>query len=274
MAAPLGIIAGGGALPHSLLAAAKADGRNVCIACMEGASDASEYADVPADNFRLGAIGSIIKFLKKNGVEEVIMAGRVARPSLSNLRPDLKATKLLAKLGSKILGGDDVLLRAIIDFLESEGFRVVGVKDIAPELLAGNGILGAVEPNKQVLSDIEKGRHVANIIGREDIGQAIVQYNGATLAVEALEGTERMIARAAEIRHDATGGVLVKICKPKQSLRADLPTIGTDTIAQAKAAGLSGIAIEAAKTIMLDKAQLIADADAAGLFLYGFEGDA
>lgn len=274
MAAPLGIIAGGGALPHCLVEAARKEGREVCVVQIEGSQQSDPFSGVACETFRMGAIGGIVKFFKSHNTAEVIMAGKVTRPSMSNLRPDFKGTKLLAKLGSKILGGDDALLRAIIDFLEAEGFKVVGIKDVAAELLAPTGQLGKHSADKQAENDLQKGKTIASIIGAQDIGQAVVQYNGATLAVEALEGTEHMIARAASVRHDPKGGVLIKACKPKQELRADLPTIGPDTVAQAVQAGLSGIAIEAGKTIMLDKEALLANADAAGLFVYGFEGDA
>ena len=271
--APLGIIAGGGALPRALADAAQAKGRDVSIIAIEGAAETDTLGNHPYASFRIGAIGGMVKQLKKEGAEQVIMAGRVARPSLANLRPDLTATKLLAKLGSKILGGDDALLRALIDFLEKEGFSVVGVNDIAPQLLAPEGIIAAHTPDSQAQKDIERGAKSAHILGQEDIGQAVVIYNGAVLAAEALEGTERMIARAAKIRHDDAGGVLVKMCKPKQELRADLPTIGPDTITQAKAANLNGIAVEAGKTILLEREKLIAAANDARLFLCGVKHD-
>ncbi len=273
MASPLGIIAGGGELPISIAKQCIADGRGAYVIALEEAANPADYPAGSATSFRIGAIGGILKHLKKAGAEEILLAGHIKRPSLSGLRPDLKGTQLLAKLGSKILGGDDSLLRFIIEFLESEGLKVVGVADVAPALLAAEGILGAIEPNKTIKEDIEYGLPRAIALGKADIGQAVVCYNKAILAAEALEGTERMIARAGEIRHDDNGGTLIKCSKPQQELRADLPTIGVDTVEQCKQAGLHAIAIQAQKTIILNRTAVIEAANKAGIALIGINVD-
>ena len=196
------------------------------------------------------------------------MAGPVRRPSLTELRPDLTTARFLARVGARALG-DDGLLRAVIGLLEDEGFRVVGVHEILGDILAHEGTWGRHTPDAVAWRDIERGLRVATALGREDVGQAVVVQQGIVLGVEGIEGTDRLLARCGDLRRPGEGGVLVKIRKPAQDQRADLPTVGTRTVAGAKAAGLRGIAVEAGSTLVMDYDALVAEADAAGLFLHG-----
>ena len=262
----LGIIAGSGALPAQLVEACKVQSRPFFVLGLEGFCDAA-LAD---KHVRLGAVGEALKILKEAGAEEVIMAGRVGRPTLASLRPDMKATMLIAKLGKDIFSGDDALLSAIVNIMEGEGFAVVGVKDVCAHLIAKEGVLGKHKPNKDQLADIAHGMKVARRLGDLDVGQAVVVENGYVLAVEAAEGTAAMIARVAGLaQHEKGGGVLVKAKKPTQDARADLPTIGKETIEQAHAAGLAGIAVEAGGSIILEQDALVQYADKNGLFVVG-----
>jgi DUF1009 family protein len=268
MAGKLGILAGAGELPSRLVAACRAAGRPVFVIAFEGAADAAALRDVPHAWVRLGAAGEGMRLLKENGVEELVMAGGVSRPTLLSLRPDWRAAKFFARVGYRALG-DDGLLRGVIKELESEGFRVVGVDSILAAALAPQGPLGRLVPDAQAEADIAHGLDVARALGRLDIGQAVVVQQGIVLGVEAIEGTDALIARSGMLRREGPGGVLVKIAKPGQERRADLPTIGEATVAAAAAAGLRGIAVEAGACLVLGQDAVAAAADRAGLFVVG-----
>ncbi|WP_142847011.1 LpxI family protein [Telmatospirillum sp. J64-1] len=270
MARKLGILAGGGDLPAQLINACRETGRDFFVIAFEGFAEKSMVEGVPHVWLRLGEAGSGFKILHDQGVEDVVMAGPVRRPSLRDLRPDWQTTRFLARIGMSALG-DDGLLRAVIRELEDEGFRVVGIDDVLSDILARPGLYGSIEPDEQARVDIARGLEVARGLGRLDVGQSVVVQQGIVLAVEAVEGTDAMIARAGEQRRPGPGGVLVKTCKPGQERRADLPTVGPRTVQNAIRAGLRGIAIEAGSTLMVGTETMVAEADAAGLFLIGIE---
>lgn len=269
MAAKLGIVAGGGELPARLIAACRNTGRDVFVLALEGHADPERIGDVPQAWIRLGAAGTGIRILKDNGVEELVMAGPVRRPSMAELRPDMRTARFFAKVGLKALG-DDGLLRAVLRELETEGFRVVGADAILGDALARPGVWGQVAPDDQALSDIRRGREVLRGMGPLDVGQAVVVQQGIVLAVEAVEGTAAMLGRCGGLRREGPGGVLVKAAKPGQERRVDLPAVGVETVRQAAEAGLRGIAVEAESTMVLAREQMVAEADAAGIFLTGF----
>jgi UDP-2,3-diacylglucosamine hydrolase len=268
MAAKLGIVAGAGELPVRIVEACRAAERPVFVLVFAGIADPARFDEVPHATVRLGAAGEGLRLLHENGVEELVMAGVVTRPSLKSLMPDWRAAKFFARVGARALG-DDGLLRAIIEELEGEGFRVVGVDNVLGGMLAALGPLGAIKPDETAERDIARGVEVARALGALDIGQAVVVQQGIVLGVEAAEGTDALIARCGNLRRDGPGGVLVKIAKPGQERRADLPTIGPATVAAAARAGLRGIAIEAGACLLIDRAALIAAADNAGLFVSG-----
>jgi DUF1009 family protein len=268
MAAKLGIIAGGGPLPRHAAAACRTDGRPYFILGLEGETEAETLAAGPNAVVRMGAVGSALDILRRQAVEEVVMVGRVRRPPLSALMPDWKGTRLLARIGIRA-AGDDGLLSAVVGELEREGFRVVGIDQILASLLIPEGPIGRHRPDAAAEADIARGRTVATAIGDLDVGQAAVVQAGTVLAVEAAEGTDAMLERAAGLRLERLGGVLVKMKKPRQERRVDLPTIGEGTVARAAAAGLAGIAVEAGGALVVDRAAVAAAADAAGLFVVG-----
>jgi hypothetical protein len=268
MAARLGILAGAGELPLKLIEACRAASRPVFVLAFEGAADPATVADVPHAWVRLGAAGLGMRLLRENGVEELVLAGAVERPTIASLRPDWRAAKLFARIGLRALG-DDGLLRAVIGELESEGFRVVSVDSILADALAPEGPLGALRPNEAAERDIAVGVKAALALGALDIGQAVVVQRGLVLGVEAIEGTDALIARCGALRREGGGGVLVKCAKPGQERRADLPTIGPHTVAAAAAAGLVGIAVSAGSTVLVDRAAIVASTDRAGLFVVG-----
>jgi DUF1009 family protein len=269
----LGIIAGGGVLPVKVAAAARAAGRGVFIVGLEGFADPAILAPWPHEIRRLGAASRIIAALRENGCQDLVMIGPVRRPSLLDLRPDAEGAKLLARIGRAAFAGDDGLLAAVIRVLTEEGFRIIGAQEIIQEVLAPAGVLTRSQPDAQAMADIHRGVHVVGLLGSADVGQACVVQQGLVLAVEAIEGTDAMLMRASELRRDGIGGVLVKLVKPGQDKRADLPAIGANTVQNAAAAGLRGVAFEAEATILAEREACLAAADAAGLFMLGLDSE-
>jgi len=271
----LGIIAGGGELPAAVGDAAREAGRPVFVLALAGSADAA-IAHLPHERISIGEPGRAIKALKVHDCADVLMAGRVARPHWNELKLDAKGVMLLPKVIAAARHGDDALLRCMVEVFEKEGFGVVGVAEAAPGLLAPEGALGRVKPNDDHRRDIELAARVVRAMGAFDIGQAAAVCEGLVLAVEAAEGTDAMIARVAGLPDNLRGhrekprGVLVKALKPTQDGRTDLPVIGVDTVNNAAAAGLAGIAVEAGRALLMRRAKIAEAADAAGLFVYGF----
>jgi hypothetical protein len=270
MAGKLGILAGSGELPLRLIEACRGEARPYFVLAFAGSCDPASLQGQPHQFIRLGAGGSGLKILRENGVEELVLAGGVRRPSLMELRPDWRTTRFFLKVGLRALTdfGDDRLFRAIITELELEGFRVVGAHSILTSLLAPLGLIGRVAPDQDAGIDIRAGIAAAHGHGAEDLGQAVVMRAGAVVDREDAEGTDALLRRCAGAGQ-AQGGVLVKMAKPQQERRADLPAIGAQTVTGAAAAGLKGIAIEAGACLVLDRAAVVAAADRAGIFVIG-----
>jgi UDP-2,3-diacylglucosamine hydrolase len=266
----LGILAGGGNLPARVIDACRRAGREFFVIAFEGQADAATVETTPHAWVPLGAAGKTIALLHQADVTEVMMVGRIRRPSLKSLHPDLRAAKILARVGARV-GGDDALLSGITAELETEGFRVIGPDHILDDLLAGIGVHGAIEPGDEARCDIGRGVEVLRGLGHLDIGQAVVVQQGVVLGVEAAEGTDALIARCGPLHGDGPGGVLVKISKPGQERRVDLPTIGVATVEAAAAAGLRGIAVEAGGALLVDREATVEAADRAGLFVVGID---
>jgi UDP-2,3-diacylglucosamine hydrolase len=272
-AGTLGIIAGGGPLPARLAAAAHAAGRQVFLVGLEGISDPAVLAPFPHAFIRLGAAGRILQALRAHGCDDLVLVGPVRRPSLLALRPDAEGARILARIGKAAFAGDDGLLSAVIRVLGEEGFRVLGAHEILTETVGPLGLLTQTAPDAQAMSDVERGTEVARALGAADVGQGCVVQQGIVLAVEAVEGTDAMLARCAGLARPGPGGVLVKLVKPGQERRADLPTIGSDTIRAAAEAGLRGVAFEAGGTLLPEREATVAEANARGLFLLGLDPD-
>lgn len=271
--AKIGILVGSGALPERLIAAVKKAERPYFLIAFKDQTPKELVEDEPHKWVRLGAAGRAIKHLRDAGCEEIVMAGRIKRPSFTMLMPDAWTASFFARHGMAALG-DDGLLKALVHELEErEGFKIVAIDDLMPDIVMPDGLLTETGPDDDQDRDIQRGFHVAKAIGALDVGQGCVVQQGLVLAVEAIEGTAEMIARAGKQRRDGPGPVLVKVKKPDQEERADLPTIGPDTIKQAKKAGLSGIAVEAGGAILIDRAATVKAADKAGLFLIGINAE-
>jgi len=269
--AALGILAGGGRLPGRVAAAATAAGRAVFIVGLDGFADPAMLAPWPHAMIRMGAAGRILATLRAAGCRDLVLIGAVRRPGIFDMRPDAEGARLLARAGRAAFAGDDGLLAAVIKVLGEEGFRVIGAQEILQEALAPAGVLGAVAPDAQAMADIDRAVAVARALGAVDVGQGCVVQQGLVLAVEAIEGTDAMLARCAGLARPGPGGVLVKLVKPEQDRRADLPTIGPETVRASAVAGLRGIAFMAGATLLADRAAAIDAADRAGLFLLGLD---
>jgi len=269
----LGILAGGGRLPGTVAAAAHAAGRAVFLIGLEGFADPAVLAPWPHEVVRILAAGRILAALRANGCRDLVLVGPVRRPSLLDLRPDAEGARILGRIGRAAFAGDDGLLAAVVRVFAEEGFRVLGVHEILNEALGPVGVLSRATPDAVAMADIRRGIAVARALGAIDVGQGCVVQQGIVLAVEAAEGTDAMLSRCAALARPGPGGVLVKLVKPGQDRRADLPTIGPETLRGAAGAGLRGVAFEAGGTILAERDAAIAAADAGGLFLLGLGPD-
>jgi DUF1009 family protein len=271
-----GIVAGGGALPVEVAQALRDRGETPFVLLIEGEVESgSPLEGFPHEMLALEDVGSLIGVLKRHGVTRLVLAGEIRRrPRLSAMRIN---PGLLGWLPSVVVGlakGDDGLLRLLMRRLERKGIRVVGAHEIVPELLAVEGVLTKVKPKPADWRDIEAARAAAEAIGALDIGQGAVAIGSRVVALEGIEGTNGLLERVKDLRGHGrlagkTGGVLVKCAKPGQELRADLPTIGPQTVRLAHAAGLSGIGVEAGRSLVMDGPRVVADANALGLFVIG-----
>lgn len=271
----LAVVAGRGGLPAAVIEAARGSGLDVFVLAIEGETDPKLVEQTDHAWVKLGAVGRTIKLLHEAAIDDVVMIGAIERPALGDLKPDLRGMQLLAKIGLKVAKGDDHLLSTVVRELEGEGFRVLGADEIIQPMLAPKGLITRAEPSALGRGDIALGLKVALEIGALDIGQAVVVQDGRVLGVEAVEGTDALLARVASLKQDRSGdgpgGVLVKVKKPHQDRRADLPTVGARTVEAAIAAGLEGIAVQADHCLLVDRAAMIEKADAAGLFVIGID---
>ena len=167
--------------------------------------------------------------------------------------------------------GDDGILRAVVKEIESEGMIVRGIHEVMPEILVKKGVLGKHKPDKQAWEDIKRGIEVALELGKLDVGQAVIVQQGLVLGVEGIEGTDELIRRCGDYKRKGDGGVLVKLRKPQQDMRIDLPTIGPRSVYRAKETGLKGIAVHAGNGLIVDEQEVIKASDAAGLFVIGID---
>jgi DUF1009 family protein len=270
MSGKLGVLAGGGVLPALVVAAARAQGRDAFVVAFEGQTDAETVRDVEHVWVRLGQAAEVFARLRAAAVVDVCMIGPMRRPTMAELRPDWRATQALARIGMRAFG-DDGLLSGVVREFEGEGFRVVGAHEVLGALLSRPGPYSRVTPSAEDRIDVARGIEVVRALGAVDVGQAAIVERGIVLGVEAIEGTDALIARCAALRRERMGGVLVKMAKPRQERRVDLPTIGTRTVEAVAQAGFAGIAIEAGRSLVVTAEAVRAAADAHGLFVVGVE---
>ena len=269
----LGLIAGNGRFPFLVLDAARGAGHDVTVVALKDETFpelAELAARAPAAAFHwisLGQLGMLITLFKDAGVTQAVMAGQVKHSKIfSSIRPDWKLAKLLFSLPLK---NTDSLIGAVARVLEEEGIRLVDSTLFLKPLLPDAGVLTRRKPNEHEAADMAYGLGLARHIADKDIGQTVVISDGACIAVEAMEGTDEAIERAARL---APGKplVVVKVSKPQQDMRFDVPVIGPSTIVQMKAAGATALGIDAGRTLLFDRANLMEMAEAAGIAIEAF----
>lgn len=271
----LGLIAGGGELPRAVAQSVKASGRDVFVVPLVGSVTEDWINAFPHEFHSPGEPGRIIKALKGAGVQDVLLCGRVDRPKFAEMKLDAKGVLLLPKAIAAAKKGDDSLLRFIVGICEDAGLTAISVADAAPGLVCGDGALGRVTPSDEHKADIKTAFAIVHALGALDVGQGAVVCDGLALAVEAAEGTDAMLGRIPSLRESLRGtaarprGVLAKALKPTQDAKTDMPVVGVVTVRGAHAAHLAGIALEAGKSLILDKAAVAAEADKLGMFVVG-----
>jgi len=268
--ATLAIIAGTGSLPLQLVLALEARGELYLLAEIDGFPI---EVDRQRERFRVERLALFIDRLHDLGIMRVVFAGAVRRPRLDPALFDPFTAAMVPRLVAAMQAGDEATLREVIAIFEECGFEVVGADAIAPDLVPGPGVLGRYEPGDADRADVARAEAIVAALGSVDVGQGAVVAQGLCLAVEALPGTDAMLAEAARHAHlrpdpDGAGGVLLKAVKPGQDRRVDLPTLGLETLRMARAAGLAGIAFQAGGVLLLDRAEMVAEADECGMFLW------
>src|SRR5438477_6882535 len=275
ISSPIGLIAAGGVMPFAVADSLTARGINPVLFALRGACD-----PVRVERFRhhwisVGQLGRAVKLFRSENCRDLVFIGTLVRPALSEIRLDWGTLRVLGRVWAAFRGGDDHLLSGIGRILEQDGFRMVGIRDVAPDLLMPEGCLTLKTPDENAAADIARGRDVLRALGPFDIGQAAVVIDGHVVGVEDIEGTDGLLARfaglrtAGRIRASTARGVLVKVPKSGQDLRFDLPTVGPRTVEGAAAASLAGIAIVAGNTVVVEPQAVVEAADAAGLFVTG-----
>lgn len=262
-------------LPFAVADSLKAHGIEPVLFALKGFCDPAAVTRFRHHWIALGQLGRLAKLLRGESCRDLVFIGTLVRPALSEIRLDWGTLKVMPLVLSAFRGGDDHLLTGIGAILEKDGFRLLGIKDIAPDLLMPAGSLTRAAPDKNAEADIAKGRDVLRALSPFDIGQATVVIDSHVVGIEDIEGTDGLLARVERLRGEgrirakAGRGVLVKAPKSNQDLRFDLPTLGPRTIERAAAAQLAGIAIVAGNTIVAEPQAMIEAADAAGLFVTG-----
>ena len=274
----LGLIAGNGRFPFLLLDAARAHGLQVVVAAIKEETDPEMDARAAADPgvrvhwMSLGELSRLIDTFRAEGVTRAVMAGQVKHKQIfSSIRPDWRLAKLLLNLRTR---NTDMLLGAVAKVLGDEGIELISSTQYLEPLLAKAGVLTGRKPDEQEQKDIEYGRTVALAIAGYDLGQTVVIAAQACVAVEAMEGTDATIARAGDLFRTLDSGgestlnrslTVVKVAKPNQDMRFDVPVVGVATIEAMKAAGATCLAVEAERTLMFDPAAIMKTADEAGI---------
>jgi UDP-2,3-diacylglucosamine hydrolase len=272
---PLTIVAGGGPVPLIVANAAAREGRSVFIAGIDGEADETISA-YPHERLKWGQFGRLETLLAEHKTKEMVLVGTIrTRPDVRDFKLDFGAVRVVARVALLLAKGDNDLLSGLIGLFDERGYKVVGAHEVAPELVAAAGQIGAHGTDKTMRRDLRRAMRAARAIGKIDAGQAAVAVNGWIVALEAAEGTDAMIERVGQLRAAkrfrtrGRGGVFAKCAKPQQDLRVDMPTIGLGTVRAAAAAGLAGIAVEAGRVMIIDREAVVALADKEGLFVVG-----
>ncbi len=272
---PLAMICGGGSLPLAVADFVTGRGRQVVLFPLYGAAQGNAFERFTHHWLHVGQIGKLMRLARAAGCRDVVFIGALVRPSLWQVRTDLKGLMVLPRVIAAFRGGDNHLLSGMGKLFEQDGFRMLGAHEVAPDILVPAGTLGRAKPAERERADIATGFDFLHAASPFDVGQAVVVAGNHVLAVEAAEGTDHMLARVADMR--AAGrikasrgaGVLVKAPKRGQDLRFDMPSIGPQTVEGVARAGLAGIAVVAGQTIIAEPERVVTAADRAGIFVVG-----
>jgi hypothetical protein len=270
---PIAIVCGGGSFPGAIADAVARRGRKPVMFAVRGWADPAVVERYAHHWIAIGQAGRFFRLARAEGCRDILFIGTLLRPPLRQLRLDWQTVRFLPRLVRYFRGGDNGLLSGIASIAEGCGLRVIGAQDVAPEILAPEGVLGGREPSDRDRADIARALAFIAAMGPFDVGQAAIVADNNIIAVEAAEGTDNVLARIDEMRRQRRVttppgvGVLVKAPKPGQDRRFDLPAIGPQTIENVARAGLAGIAIVAGSTIVAEPAKVIAAADKAGIFV-------
>ncbi len=267
----IGLIAGMGELPKAVAEEAKEKGFHVVAVALEHLADKTLASHVDEIKWvNVGKLGAIIESLKRSGVRKAVLAGKVPKALLyrGNITPDLRAMKLLFTLKNR---SDDSVLLAITKELEKDGIDLLNTTDFCQDMLTPEGTLTREGPSEEEWKDIRFGWKIAGEMGRLDIGQTVVVKGRAVMAVEAIEGTDEAIKRGGFYAHE--GAVVVKVSKPRQDMRFDVPVVGPDTLKAMVEVKARVLALEAQRSIMLRKKRILSEAEAAGISVVGFSGE-
>ena len=275
VSSPVGVIAGGGVMPFAVADSLSKRGIAPVLFALRGACDPAGLARFRHHWISVGELGRATKLFRSEGCRDLVFIGTLARPAISDIRLDWGTLRVLPHVWASFRGGDDHLLSSIGRIFEREGFRMVGIRDIAPDLLTPEGCFTRAVPDADASADIVLAREVLTALSPFDIGQAVVVIDRHVVGVEDIEGTDGLLARIAGLRRQGrirareSRGVLVKAPKRSQDLRFDLPTIGPRTVEGAANAKLAGIAVVAGCTLVAEPQAMIEQADARGLFVTG-----
>src|SRR5687767_713755 len=269
---PLAVLAGSGALPPLVTAAAARCGYSPVVFAIDGEAEAASFTGVAVHVIRWGEIGRFFRLAHAAGCRHAVFIGATRRPDFKAIRPDLGTLKLIPRILQLMRGGDNRLLAGVAEIFQEQGMSLIGPLEVAPELALPEGCLTPTESAGAAVN-IEVAAQAARRIGKLDVGQAAVAVGGRVVAVEDAGGTDALLDRVATLRASGriapSGGVLVKCVKPQQDLRLDLPTIGPATADNARRAGLDGVAGEAGRTLLAGRDETIGAFRQAGLFLCG-----
>jgi DUF1009 family protein len=274
---PIAIISGYGSLPAEIATGARACGRQPFMVGLEGDADQS-IEEFDHRYMNVGQFGGLLKLLKEKGISQIVMAGGVhARPEVFKMKLDWGAISSIPRAMALLLGGDDTLLSGLIKLFEDHNLEVVGAHQVVPKLLSTSGKIAGRKPGRKDLANIELAAAACKALGELDIGQAAIAEAGRVIAIEGVEGTDGLLQRIVDLRESgrlpAVGknGVLVKLMKTSQDHRVDMPAIGPNTVLEAKRAGLCGIAIDAGKSLILQRDETLDIAVKNKIYIFGYQ---
>lgn len=261
----IGLIAGKGNLPIRLINKWREMGITPVVVRLKGITPPEPYSSEICGEFSIGQAGHILNFFQRNNVQSIVMAGALSRPNLWTLKTDRLGLTIISKIiGRRV--GDDTLLKTIRKAIESYGMNIMGAHEFMPEILAPVGVIGEITPDAKIIDIAEKGFKAAQDWGRADKGQSIIINTENEILYEGRSGTNALIKSSASMPSQK---ILVKTSKPQQDLALDMPTIGPETVEQCARVGISGIVVEAGKTIILDMDKVVALCDQYKIFLMG-----